>query len=131
VRYGGKARRKAEEARSGPTLAELAPVQRATWSENDDGRVVVERPRPRRTGGVGGLFARLSHRMSMPRIRFDATGSFVWKQLDGRRTVAEVRRRASEELGEAVEPAEERIDRFIAQLHELELVRLPGIDPPE
>lgn len=118
-------------ASANPTLGELAPVHRATWSERDDGRVVIERPRPRRRGGLGGVFARLSNALSMPRIRLDAVGSFIWKQLDGSVTVAEVRQRARAELGEAVEPAEERVDRFVSQLHELELVRLPGVDPPE
>jgi hypothetical protein len=114
-----------------PALAPLAPVRRAAWSEKDDGRVVVERPRPRRTGGLGGLLARFSHRMSMPKIRLDAVGSFVWRQLDGATTVAEVHRRVRAELGEAAEPVEERVDRFVGQLHELELVLLPGVDPPE
>ena len=114
-----------------PALAPLAPVRRAAWSEKDDGRVVVERPRPRRTGGLGGLLARLSHRMSMPKIRLDAVGSFVWRQLDGATTVAEVHRRVRAELGAAAEPVEERVDRFVGQLHELELVLLPGVDPHE
>jgi hypothetical protein len=113
-----------------PALASLAPVRRAAWTEKEDGRVVVERPPPRRTGGLGGLFARLSHRMSMPKIRLDAVGSFVWRQLDGSTTVAEACRRVRGELGAAAEPAEERVERFVGQLHELELVLLPGIDPP-
>jgi hypothetical protein len=123
-------RRREEQALDAPALASLAPVRRAAWTEKEDGRVVVERPRPRRTGGLGGLFARLSHRMSMPKIRLDAAGSFVWRQLDGSTTVAEACRRVRGEMGEAAEPAEERVGRFVAQLHELELVLLPGVDPP-
>jgi hypothetical protein len=45
--------------------------------------------------------------------------------------VAEVHRRVRAELGEAAEPVEERVDRFVGQLHELELVLLPGVDPSE
>ena len=112
-------------------LLDLAPVRRAEWDEPEggDGRVVVIRPRPRRTGGLRGWWARVSHRLAMPRIRLDHFGSFVWRQLDGRRRVAEVGSEMRRRFGEEAEPAEERAGRFVAQLHELELILLPGFDP--
>lgn len=111
----------------------VAPVRRARWElmEEPPGRVVVDRPPPRRTGGLGGLMARISHRLSTPRIRLDDLGSFAWKRLDGATTVAQVGKAMRRELGEVAEPAEQRAATFVAQLHELELVLLPGFDPPE
>lgn len=114
----------------GVDLSGVVPVRRASWREKDDGRVVVERPRPR-TSGLKGLLDRVSHALSMRYIRLDETGSFAWKQIDGRSTAGEVAERMRRELGDDAEPAEERLGEFVVQLHSLHLVALPGIDPPE
>lgn len=108
-------------------LMELAPVRRARWGVKDDGRVVVERPRPA-SRGLRGLLDRLSHALSMRYIRFDAAGSFAWQQLDGATTVRRVGARMEREL-EGDEG--ERVGTFVAQLHRLELVALPGVDNAE
>lgn len=112
-----------------PDLDRLAPVRLAEWTEKDDGRVVVERPRNHRRGALG-LWDRVSYAMSMRFIRFDPVGSLVWKRLDGRRTVAEVAAEVREEFGEAAEPVGRRVGLFVSQLHQLELVRLPGYAAP-
>jgi len=108
-------------------LSKVAPARLASWDEKEDGRVVVTRPRPR-TSGLRGLFDRLSFRLSMPRIRLDPVGSLVWRQLDGRRTVRQVCDEVRRELGDAVEPVEERVGTFVGHLFKLELVSLPGLD---
>jgi hypothetical protein len=111
-------------------LSTVVPARLAAWDTKDDGRVVITRPRPETTG-LRGLFDRLSHRMSMPKIRLDAVGSVVWRQLDGEHTVRQVCAAVRGELGEAVEPVEERVGTFLSHLHELELVALPGLVPAE
>jgi hypothetical protein len=63
-------------------------------------------------------------------IRFDPVGSLIWKQLDGRRTVAEVAVAVRREFGEEAEPVGERVGLFVSQLHQLELIRLPGYASP-
>jgi hypothetical protein len=118
------------DAAKGPApldLSTVVPARRASWDEKEDGRVVVTRPRPRTTG-VRGLFDQLSFRLSMPCIRLDPVGSLVWRQLDGERTVREVCDEVRRELGDAVEPVEERVGTFVGHLYKLELVSLPGID---
>jgi hypothetical protein len=107
-------------------LAAVAPVRLAAWRQKEDGRVVVQRPRPD-SRGLRGLLDRVSFHLSMPQIRLDAIGSLVWQQLDGRRTVSDVCAAVRGELGTAAEPVEERVGTFVGQLHKLELVDLPGV----
>lgn len=113
-------------------LMSLAPVRRARWGVKDDGRVVVERPRPV-SRGLRGLMDRISHALSMRFIRLDAAGSFAWRQLDGTATVRQVGERMDAELeGDELHGDEgERVGTFVAQLHRLELVALPGVDDEE
>lgn len=108
-------------------LMSLAPVRSARWGVKEDGRVVVERPRPA-TRGLRGLLDRLSHLLSMRFIRLDAAGSVAWRHLDGSATVRQVGERMDAEL-EGDEG--ERAGAFVAQLHRLELVALPGVDDGE
>jgi hypothetical protein len=71
-----------------PILAAV-PRRLASWSDDTQGRVVLERPRPTTTGlrGVGDA---LSWWLSPRRVRLDALGSTAWRRLDGHATVAEV-----------------------------------------
>ena len=104
----------------------LAPLRVARWEEAD-GRVVVLRPEPT-SRGIRGLLDRFFHRMSAQRIRLDEVGSFAWLHLDGDRTVGEVAALLSEEFGDQVAPAEERLARLIWMLRREGLVAYPGWD---
>ena len=57
-------------------------------------------------------------RMARPdfRIKLDAFGSFVWKQMDGRLSVQEIGDKLKEEFGESIEPVYERLGIFIQTL---------------
>jgi hypothetical protein len=107
-------------------LLNLAPVRIADWKEIER-RVVVERPRPR-SGGLRGLGYRVAYVLSARRLRLDEIGSFAWRHLDGVATVGEIARQMREELGERVEPAEERLGLFIRQLRREGLVAYPDED---
>jgi hypothetical protein len=110
----------------GVNLLELAPVRLASWQEKD-GRVVLERPRPSGRG-VGAWWDRVSHALSARRIRLDAVGSFAWKRLDGRSSVAQVARELRQEFGDDVEPAEERLGLLVRQLRGEGFLAYPGWD---
>ncbi len=107
-------------------LLEVSPARAAAWSEVD-GRVVVERPRPRRSW-LRAPLERLGVLLTAPRIRLDERGSFVWKRLDGARTVAELAAELRASFGESVEPAEERLGELVRQLRRARLVTYPGLD---
>lgn len=120
---GRKARERALER---VNLLELAPVRVAPWEE-EAGRVVVVRPKPG-TRGVRGALDRFFHGMSARRIRLDEIGSFAWRHLDGNRTVGQVAILLTDEFGEAVTPAEERLSQLVRLLRQEGLLAYPGWD---
>jgi hypothetical protein len=100
---------------AGVNLLDLTPRRTADWSEQD-GIVVIARRAPKR--GWRTPLAWIGYRMSVKRVRLDDVGSFVWKLLDGRYTVAEVADALREEFGHRVEPAEERLGEMVRMLHD-------------
>lgn len=102
-----------ETASAAPNLLEWTPVRVAEWRDVE-GDVVLERPSAKRSGirGIG----RLTSLMAARRVRLDAIGSFSWKRFDGATTVGEVCGALRERFGESVEPAEERLGRFVHSL---------------
>jgi hypothetical protein len=111
---------------AGVNLLELAPVRIASWSVVE-GRVVVERPKPARRGPWGWL-EKLSWLTGVPRLRLDDTGGFVWRRLDGSTPVGELCAAMRREMGEACEPAEERVGVFLRMLRKEGLIAYPGFD---
>lgn len=108
-------------------LLDLAPV-RLTESEDEKGRLVIIRPKPTRRG-VTAILHWLQYWMAVPRIRLDDRGAFVWRHLDGVRTVGEIAQLARKTFGESIEPAEERVGRCVLMFRREDLVAYPGIDP--
>ncbi len=122
----GGLRADARQAASGtPELLDFTPTRLAEWREVGV-RIVVERPRPTASGlkGVGQQFAYL---MAARRIRLDDVGSFSWRCFDGKTSCRSVCDAMREEFGDAIEPVEERLGRFLRMLLQERLVRL---DPP-
>jgi Coenzyme PQQ synthesis protein D (PqqD) len=89
------------------------PRRLASWKEDEQGRVVLERPRPATTGlrGVGDL---ISWWLSPRRVRLDALGSTAWRRLEGHSTVAELADALATEHG--VEDARSRAIHFVRLL---------------
>ena len=108
-------------------LLDIAPVP-LTESEDVKGRLVVIRPKPKRRG-ITALLHWLQYWMAVPRIRLDDRGAFVWRHLDGVRTVGEIAQLARETFGESIEPAEERVGRLMLMFRREDLVAYPGLDP--
>jgi hypothetical protein len=96
-----------------PILAAV-PRRLASWREDEQGRVVLERPKPTTTGlrGVGDL---ISWWLSPRRVRLDALGSTAWRRLGGHTTVAEVAEALADTHG--IEDARNRAAHFVRLLH--------------
>ena len=98
---------------------ECRPVRLLEWQE-EEGRATVFRPRfggrrwGRRLAGWLGL--------SDYRIRLDPVGTLVWKHCDGTWTAPRMAQLLRERFGEQVEPAEERLQRFLVQMHRARMV---------
>lgn len=108
-------------------LLELTPVA-AAKSEEHDGRVIVVRPKPARRG-LRTPIDWLIYLMAARRLRLDELGSFCWRQMDGRRTAADIAMALRSEFGDAVEPAEERLGQFFRSMQREELVTFPELRP--
>lgn len=107
-------------------LLDLTPVSNAE-TEETDGRIVLIRPRPV-THGLRAPFDWLVYWLAPRKLRLDDVGSFCWRHMDGRHTAGELARALREEFGDAVEPAEQRVGKFIQLLQREELVRLPELE---
>lgn len=83
--------------------------------------MVIQRPTPSGRGWKA-VTERLRYLVGPPRIRLDEVGSQVWRLLDGSRTVGEVAGLLRRELGERVEPAEERVGRLVEVLRDEGLI---------
>ena len=90
------------------------PSRRLDWSQDDDGRCVVLRPKLGE-GPVGRWFAA---RLGDPhyRIRLDEFGTFIWKACDGQTPLTVIVERMRAEFGDRVEPTTERVGRFVQQM---------------
>jgi len=105
-------------------LLALMPVRLAPWDEVE-GKVVIERPKPKGAGRVG---EKLRYWLAVRRIRLDERGSVAWRLLDGTKSVADVADALRVEFGEEVEPAEDRAGQLIRMLHKEDLLAYPGWD---
>ena len=90
------------------------PRRRLDWRDLDDGRCVVLRPQ----FGEGRFGRWLAAKLGEPcyRIRLDEVGSFIWKACDGETPLTAIAGRLRAEFGDRVEPAEERLARFVQSM---------------
>ena len=102
-----------------PAAAAAPPLEAAEAA----GRVTLERPLPP-VRGLRSLLARISALTGVKRVRLDEHGSYLWRRIDGERTVDELAEALSQEFGEAVEPAGERVALFLRSLDREHLVEL-------
>lgn len=99
---------------------DLTPVAKYTHEKDDHGLVVVLVPR-----FIGYLGTRLLQpRLKNPwfKISLDEIGSVVWLLADGKTTVREICRQAEEELGEKIQPVNQRVTTFLSQLYMKKLI---------
>lgn len=84
------------------------------WQENSGKHVEISVPNQ-------GIFNRtaqlLFHKPKVSRIELDDFGTFVWKQMDGQKSVYEIGKMIKEKFGTEAEPVFERLAQFIKILH--------------
>jgi hypothetical protein len=103
-------------------LLELTPAQRVPWETAENGGVVLLVPKFRNVLVVKWLVPHLKY--PNVRVKLDTMGSFVWKQCDGRTTVAEIADRMNAEFGDSATAAHDRIRTFLLTLEKSDLVNL-------
>ena len=110
-------------------LLELTPMRRAPWLERDDGRVVIDRPRPP-IDGMGGLFRRAGWMLSPRRIRLDEVGSFAWRRLDGATKVRALAGVIRDAFPDSCDQLEERLGAYLRAMRRLRLISFQELDEP-
>ena len=108
-------------------LLELTPMRRVPWLERDDGRVVIDRPRPP-IDSLSGLFRRAGWMMSPRRIRLDEVGSFAWRRLDGATKVRALAGVIRDAFPDSCDQLEERLGDYLRAMRRLRLISFPGLD---
>lgn len=103
-------------------LLELTPAQRVSWETAENGTVVVLIPKFQNELLVRWVMPRLSS--PYVRLRLDTLGSFVWKQCDGKTTVAVIAERMKGEFGDSLQQVHDRIRTFLLTLEKSDLVNL-------
>ena len=108
--------------RQSVNLLALTPNQRVGWETAENGNVVVLVPKFQHKLLVRWIVPRLKY--PHVRVKLDKIGSFVWKQCDGRTTVAEIAERLRTEFAESAGSAEDRIRTFLLMLEKSDAVNL-------
>lgn len=100
------------------------------WRRLDDGTVQLT---IQRTGFFNRVSQKLFGAPEYSYIDLDALGSFVWQQIDGKRTVHEIGQRMESEFGDSAAPVYERLAEFMKMLQRNNFVHLaspPNFTPP-
>ena len=105
--------------------ADVRPRRLLEWRE-EDGRCVLLRPRFG-TSRPGRWLAGLAGDPCY-RIRLDDVGTHVWKSCDGRTSLAEIARSMRSAFGERIEPADERLARFVRRMLKGRMIALEEAD---
>lgn len=98
------------------------PYRRLEWRESDDGCCIVLRPRL----GEGRIGRWFGPWLPDPyyRIRLDNVGTFIWKACDGETPLTVIAERMRERFGSEIDPAEERLSRFVQTMIRSRLIEV-------
>ncbi|MEJ2190401.1 MAG: PqqD family protein [Acidobacteriota bacterium] len=108
-------------------LLELEPVRCVPWREAEDGRVVIDRPRPN-WRSPRGLLDGLLWLLAPRRIRLDDIGSFAWRRLDGATKVSSLAGVMKDAFPDARDQLEERLGQYLRALRKLRVITFRGLD---
>lgn len=86
-----------------------------TWELNEKNLVVIH---VENKGFYNRLAQKVFKRPKVSHISLDAYGSFVWQQMDGKRTIYDISHLVKERYGAEAEPLLERLTKFFQILYE-------------
>ncbi len=95
---------------------DLVPERALDAEDADDGRIRVLMPRYRDPLFGRILQPRLRGDRRFIRVTLEDRGSWVWRQVDGERTVGAIARAFRKAYPDEDEPIEERVCRFVAAM---------------
>jgi len=94
---------------------DVVPRHAIEWEDGPEGGAVLIVPRFR----WGPMKKWLQPRLKRPhmRVKLDEIGSFAWKQMNGVNIFQDIAEAMKDHFGEKVEPAEDRLGKFLTLLY--------------
>lgn len=96
-----------------------------TWDEGEDGVVTIHMVN---RGFYNRLAQKVFHTPKVSHIKLDEYGSFLWKRIDGVRTVGDLAEGMKMQFGEKAEPLYDRLVKYMQILHNNRFVLFRGKD---
>ncbi len=94
--------------------------EKYTWDADEDGKVTVH---VLHRGFYAKIAQKFFHRPRVSHISLDEIGSFIFAQIDGKKTVHELGVLLKEKFGKKIEPLYDRLAQYLAVLHRNEFIR--------
>lgn len=96
-----------------------------TWSEDEQGIVTVHMVH---RGVYAGIAQKFFHTPRVSHIKLDEYGSFLWKKIDGVKTVGELALQMKEQFGQQAEPLYDRLVKYMQILYNNKFILYKGKD---
>ncbi len=97
------------------------------WSVSDDGTVIVEMENKGFADRIAQIFFK---RPVISHIALEGMGSFIFLQIDGKRSVLEIGSLTGKEFGDEAEPLYERLSVYLRKLEQVGFIKRVDNDPP-
>ena len=91
------------------------------WTADENGIVTLD---VENKGVFNRIFQLILKKPKVSHIHLDELGSFVWRSIDGQRSVAQLCELVESELGEKASPAGERLVKFLEILKEYKFISM-------
>lgn len=106
---------------------DLVPVlnHRNSWDADADGVVTIHMVH---RGFYDKLAQKFFHTPRVSHIRLDEYGSFLWKEIDGTRTVGDLALEMKERFGREAEPLYDRLVKYMQILRNNQFILFRGKD---
>ncbi len=106
---------------------QLIPERKMDWETNPETQfVVIKKPKFKNPLIKKYLLPRLKRPDYS--VKLDKIGSFVWKNIDGKVSFAEIAEKMKKEFGESIKPADDRLGQFINSLRRYDFIRFVNLE---
>ncbi len=108
-------------------LLDLIPEKTIQSEEKPDGKITILKPKFRNKLVVKYVLPKLKNPNF--KVYLDDFGSFVWKQIDGKSTVAQIGDELKNNFDKDVDPVYERLSVFVQSLFKYKFIHYKNYDP--
>lgn len=101
-------------------LYEIVPRPLVSASQTANGNIILLRPKV-----ISPFWRRVLPKRwqkAVFRIKLDAIGSAVWQKFDGVKNAGTIATELQQELGEKIQPVEQRLSQFLIMLQKANLI---------